>query len=345
MSAAEPDGSPIADHELGAFFSDLADCRRVILAVSGGPDSTALLLLAGRWRAAQRKGPDLIAATVDHGLRPEAMAEAAMVAELAAKLGLPHHILAWTGEKPATGLQEAARAARYRLLLGLAGEQGADAIATAHTQDDQAETLLMRIVRGSGLSGLAGIKRKSARDGVALLRPFLDVAKARLTATLRAAGVAFAEDPSNEDPRFTRVRLRRLGSELAAEGLDGARLAGLARRLARADAALEAVVDEWLAGLSRRPWPEAGPVELDAGALFRLPDEISIRMLARAIERAGDEGPVELGKLEALHSAFAQSHAGNRSLKRTLAGAAVSLEGDALAVTRAPARHNRPGQP
>ena len=344
MPAAEPDGGPIADHELGALFSDFADCRRVILAVSGGPDSTALLLLAGRWRATERKGPDLVVATIDHGLRPEAKAEAAMVAKLAAAHGMPHHILAWTEKKPSTGLQEAARAARYRLLLGLARKEGADAIATAHTQDDQAETMLMRIARGSGLSGLAGIKRKSARDGVTLLRPLLDVAKSRLTATLQAAGATFAEDPSNEDPRFTRVRLRRLGAELAAEGLDGARLAGLAHRLARADAALEAVVDEWLAGLSRRPWPEAGPVELDAAALFKLPDEISIRVLARAIERAGDEGPVELGKLEALHGALAESHAGNRTLKRTLAGAAVSLEGGALAVTRAPARHSRTGR-
>jgi tRNA(Ile)-lysidine synthase len=204
--------------------------------------------------------------------------------------------------------------------------------------------MLMRIARGSGLPGLAGIKRKSERDGVALLRPLLAVAKTRLTATLHAAGIAFAEDPSNEDPRFTRVRLRRLGAELAAEGLDGARLAGLARRLARADAALEAVVDERLAGLSRRPWPEAGPVELDAAALFKLPDEISIRMLARAIERAGDEGPVELGKLETLYGALVESHAGNRALKRTLAGAAVSLEGDVLTVTRAPARHSRTGR-
>ncbi len=341
MPAAERDGGPITGHELASLFSNLADCRRVILAVSGGPDSTALLLLAERWRAAQRKRPDLIVGTVDHGLRPEAKAEAAMVAKLAAKLGLPHHILVWSGEKPSTGLQEAARAARYRLLLGLARATGADAIATAHTEDDQAETMLMRIVRGSGLAGLAGIKPKSTWEGVALVRPFLGVPKARLIATLRQAGVPFAEDPSNEDPRFTRVRLRRLGSELAAEGLDGTRLATLARRLARADAALEAVVDELLAGISRHPWPQAGPVELDAAALYRLPGEILIRLLQRAIDHVGDEGPVELGKLEVLHAALEEAHVGNQPLKRTLAGAAVSLDRDHLVVTRAPARKSR----
>ncbi len=341
MPAAERDGGPIAGHELVSLFLDLADCRRVILAVSGGPDSTALLLLAERWRAAQRKGPDLIVGTVDHGLRPEAKAEAAMVATLAAKLGLPHHTLVWPGEKPSTGLQEAARAARYQLLLGLACATSADAIATAHTEDDQAETMLMRIARGSGLAGLAGIKPKSAREGVALVRPFLGVPKARLMATLSAAGISFAEDPSNEDPRFTRVRLRRLGAELAAEGLDGARLATLARRLARADAALEAVVDELLAGVSRRPWPRVGPVELDAAALFRLPGEIRIRLLQRAIDQVGDEGPVELGKLEVLHAGLEEAHAGNRPLKRTLAGAVMSLDRDLLLVTRAPARKSR----
>lgn len=341
MPAAEPEREPVSEHELVSLFSDLAHCRRVILAVSGGPDSTALLVLARRWRGGRRTGPRLVVATVDHRLRPESKAEAAEVATLAARLGLPHQILVWSGEKPATGLQEAAREARYRLLGRLAKKIGADAIATAHTLDDQAETVLMRLARGSGLAGLAGIKRKTMRDGVALLRPLLDVPKTKLIATLKEADIAFAEDPSNENPAFTRVRLRRLAPVLAAEGITAARLASMARRLARADQALDAVADELFAEMGRNSKRRGGLVEIDAGVLFRLPDEVAIRALGRVIGRTGDEGPVELGKVEDLYFALAEARRSDARLKRTLAGAAVSLDRARLAVERAPARRGR----
>jgi tRNA(Ile)-lysidine synthase len=344
VPVAEPGHEPVSEHELDSLFSELARYRRVILAVSGGPDSTAMLVLARLWRGQRRTGPRLVVATVDHRLRPESKAEAAEVARLAARLGMPHEILTWSGEKPATGLQEAARDARYRLLGRLANKIGADAIATAHTLDDQAETMLMRLARGSGLAGLAGIKQKTARDGVALLRPLLGVPKARLVATLRTADIAYAEDPSNEDGAFTRVRLRRLAPALAAEGITAARLASVARRLARADRALEAVVDELFAEKGGNSKRRGGPVGFDAGVLFKLPDEVAIRALGRAIDRAGDEGPVELGKLEDLYFALVEAYRGKQGLKRTLAGAAASLARGRLTVVRAPARRSRLGR-
>ncbi len=340
MPAAEARAAPVGDGELPALFSDFEPYRRVVLAVSGGPDSTALLWLARRWRDARPRAPELVVATIDHRLRPESEAEAAGVAKLARTLGLKHHTLVWEGRKPKTGLQQAARTARYRLLIELANRLGADAIATAHTRDDQAETVLIRLSRGSGLSGLAGMRRISERDRIAILRPLLDLPKARLIATLNKARLAYAEDPTNRDPRFARVRMRKLAPALAAEGLDAARLALVAKRLARADAALAATADAaeaqaLIAAPGRRE------TVFNAVALFTFPAEIALRVLGRAIDAIGNEGPVELGKLESLFQALAASHAGGRRLKRTLAGAAVTLAGPRLTITRAPARRGR----
>jgi tRNA(Ile)-lysidine synthetase-like protein len=157
------DNAPVAESELPALFDDFANSRRTLLAVSGGPDSTALLVLAARWRAKRANGPDLIAATIDHKLRAAAKAEAKAVAKLAGKLGIPHRILEWKGRKPATGVQEAAREARFAMFSALAKEIGADTLMTAHTRDDQAETVLHRMGRGSGIGGLAGIRRVHQR--------------------------------------------------------------------------------------------------------------------------------------------------------------------------------------
>jgi tRNA(Ile)-lysidine synthase len=338
VRAAERESTPLADAELPALFADLSERKRVLLAVSGGPDSTALLVLAARWRG-KRAAPELIAATIDHGLRREAKKEAAAVGKLAKKLGVSHRTLKWTGKKPASGLQAAARDARYRLLVGLARKIGADAIVTAHTRDDQAETVLHRLARGSGLAGLAGIRRKSERDGVALLRPFLDLPKTRLVATLYAAKIPFAEDPTNRDPRFLRTRMRALAPRLAAEGLDAARLAGVARRLGRADAAIEAAVQEARGRLSRG-WSNGGPIEFNAAELFALPAEVGIRLLGGAVRAAGGGARIELAKLEALYEELAAGAAANQRIKRSLGGAVAALEPTGVAVRRAPPRRD-----
>ena len=149
----------IAPSETKALFSGLHAFPVIALAVSGGPDSTALMLLAARWRDSLRTKPKLIAVTVDHGLRKESKGEAAAVARLARKLNIPHRTVRWNGRKPSTGVQEKARAARYRLLGEAAQKAGAAHILTAHTLDDQAETVLIRMSRGSGLTGLGAMTR------------------------------------------------------------------------------------------------------------------------------------------------------------------------------------------
>lgn len=341
MSAAD---KAVSAAEANALFSDIADMLAVVLAVSGGADSTALMVLAARWAKARKRKPKLVAVTVDHGLRAEARREALAVGRLARKLGLAHRTLRWTGRKPKTGLQQAARTARYRLLSQAARKAGAAAIVTAHTRDDQAETMLIRMSRGSGVSGLGAMARRSTLpgdDNIALIRPLLDLPKTRLIATLEAAKVSFAEDSSNRDPRFTRVRLRTLMPALAAEGLDARRLAVLARRLRRADAALEFAVDKAMAELV---WQGTTPgsVTMEAAGLARLPSEVALRLIGRAIARAGDEGPVELAKLESLKSALdAVLETKNVHLRRSLAGAIVTLSGGRVTVERAPARRRK----
>ena len=239
----DDDHSPISAQHAKRLFADWKAVPAIILAVSGGPDSIALMWLAARWRRALARGPRLIAVTVDHGLRAEAAREARDVKRLARTLDLPHRTLRWTGAKPKSGLPAAARSARYRLLAQAARANGATHILTAHTRDDQAETLLMRLVRGSGIAGLAAMARQTEREGVLLARPFLQVAKSQLIATLTKAKVGFADDPTNHDTHFTRPRIRAVMPVLAAEGGDARNLARLASRLARANAAVEVLAD------------------------------------------------------------------------------------------------------
>ncbi len=339
--------APFLAAELKALFSDLEHLPVLVLAVSGGPDSTALMMLAARWRKTLKTKPALIAVTIDHGLRKEAKREAANVARLARKLGLAHRTLRWTGRKPKTGLQEAARVVRYRLLADAARNAKASHILTAHTRDDQAETVLIRMSRGSGVSGLAAMARISALPGasegqIELVRPLLDIPKARLVASLRAAKFSFADDPSNRDPRFTRARLRGLMDELAREGLDARRFALLALRLKRADMAIEAVVDRAEAELAH-PATAPDAIAFDATRYGTLPAEIALRLIGRAVARAGDEGPVELAKLEALKAALdVARNGGNARFRRSLAGAIVTLRTGQITVERAPPRRGRP---
>jgi tRNA(Ile)-lysidine synthase len=343
VSAA--DTRPVSLAEARNLFAQFSDQKTILIAVSGGPDSTALLWLAARWRATHRSGPAIAAVTVDHGLRAESAREARGVKRFAQGLGIAHRTLRWTGAKPATGIQEAARDARHALIAGAAKKAGARHVLTAHTLDDQAETVLLRLLHGSGPAGLQAMMRIAPYPGetaLALSRPLLAVPKARLVATLRQAGIAFADDPSNRDPRYTRPRLRQLMPLLAAEGLSAARLGQLARRLQRAEAALRRAVIEASKSVSLSPWGEGARVTFDRARFAALPDEIALRLLAQAVGHAGDEGPVELGKLEALFAALSEAPAGT-AFRRTLAGAMVTRRDDALVIERAPARRGRPG--
>jgi tRNA(Ile)-lysidine synthase len=344
----EDNDLPITLAEAKHLFADWAAAPALVLAVSGGPDSVAMMWLAARWRRALRKGPRLVAVTVDHGLRKEAAREARDVKHLAGSLDLPHRTLRWTDAKPARGVPAAAREARYRLLAQAARESGATHVLTAHTRDDQAETLLMRMARGSGIAGLGAMLRQSQRDGIVLARPLLQIPKARLVATLGKARIGFADDPTNRDTAFTRPRLRELMPALAAEGFDTRNLARLASRLARANAALELLADGAERYLALRA-PGAVPSGFDAAAFAALAEEIRIRLLLRAIDRVGHEGPAELGKVEALSAALQQACAEKAPakrrirLKQTLAGALVSLVDGRIRIEPAPPRRRRPG--
>ena len=341
MSAAE--AAPISVAEAKTLFAGLAQSPALVIAVSGGPDSTALLVLAARWRAALKHGPQILAVTIDHGLRPESAREARAVKRLAGRLGVRHRALRWTGRKPTTGLQEAAREMRYSLLAAAARSAGARHILTGHTLDDQAETVLIRMARGSGVTGLCAMARETKLDGLTLVRPLLHLPKARLIATLDAIGLSFADDPSNQNPRFTRSRVRRLMPALAEEGLDAARLAQLARRLRRAEATIEFTVDAAAQAVGNPAWTSGAPIEFDAEKFGGLPEETALRLLGRAIAQTGDEGPVQLGKLEALFEALQMARTGAR-LRRTLAGAIVTLAGGRLMVERAPPRSFKKGR-
>ncbi|WP_027545574.1 tRNA lysidine(34) synthetase TilS [Bradyrhizobium sp. WSM2254] len=355
---SDDDNSPISVREAKQLFAKLKSAPALVLAVSGGPDSIALMWLAARWRRSLARGPLLTVVTVDHGLRSEAAREAREVKRLATELGLPHRTLHWRGAKPKTGLPAAAREARYRLLVQAARSAGASHVLTAHTRDDQAETLLMRLVRGSGLAGLSAMARLTPRDGIVLARPLLDVPKARLIATLKRAKIGFADDPTNRDTAFTRPRLRALLPQLAAEGGDARSLARLAGRLARANAAVEVLTDGAERFLRLRDRDDAphgpGMRSFEAGAFATLPEEVRLRLLLRAINALGHEGPAELGKVETLMAVLDQAILdqdmaaspraaanGRPVLKQTLAGALISLAGGRIQIAPAPARRRR----
>ncbi|MCA1540946.1 tRNA lysidine(34) synthetase TilS [Bradyrhizobium sp. NBAIM32] len=348
---SDDDDSPISAREARRLFAGLRDAPALVLAVSGGPDSVALMWLAARWQRSLARGPQITVVTIDHGLRPEAAREAREVKRLAAALGLPHRTLSWRGEKPKTGLPAAAREARYRLLAQAARAAGASHVLTAHTRDDQAETLLMRLFRGSGLAGLSAMAPFTERDGIVLARPLLDVPKSQLIATLRRARIGFAEDPTNRDTAYTRPRLRALLPLLAAEGGDARNLARLAARLARANAAVEVLADgaeRFLRLRDRGDAPQASVRSFEAATFAALPEEVRLRLLLRAINALGHEGPAELGKVETLMSVLDRAIAGPGAaatgrpvLKQTLAGALISLAGGRIQIAPAPARRRK----
>lgn len=251
------------------------------LAVSGGPDSLAMLLLA----AAARPG-EVEAATVDHGLRPESRAEAEMVATLCETLGVPHATLAIEWDLPPTrAIQEQARSVRYGALAAWLRDRELGALLTAHHLDDQAETMLMRLNRGSGVRGLAGMRRRSPLPGdpdQLLVRPLLGWRRCELEEICAMAGVSPATDPSNEDAKFERVRIRR--GLAGADWLDQQAIARSASHCADADDAVEwAASIEWSRSVTRR----------EDEFLYRpsdAPAEIVRRIVARAVAELGTEG-------------------------------------------------------
>lgn len=322
---------PVTADEIETLFAGLDEARGIVAAVSGGPDSTCLMHLFAVWRRARSGRPPVTVATVDHRLRPESGREARLVARWAQELGFRHKLLVWEGDKPQTGVQEAARTERYRLLVELVHKIGASHLATAHTLDDQAETVVMRLMRGTGVGGLGGMRPELKRNGVLLVRPFLTLPKARLLATCTAANWPYLDDPSNADPRFTRARLRsRVMPLLAEEGLSAERLAILAERARRDADALDEHAEAVLAASRLRGEGDmvGERLDLDAARLAAEPDAILLRVIARAIMAVLGERtrPARLERFEArilgdLRGALAHG----KAMRLNLGGALLQL--------------------
>lgn len=332
--------APIGDEEASQLFSLWNSATGVLIAVSGGPDSIALLGLAARWRAggAQTR---LMSATFDHGLRPDSAREARAVGDFSRRLGIDHHTLAWIGDKPTSGIQERAREARYDTLSRLALFNEISHLAVAHHQGDQAETVLLRMAAGTGVAGLAGMGKTAMRGGLVVHRPFLNLRKQRLIDTCRAHGWLFIEDPTNENDRFARVRWRALAPSLEAEGLTSDRLTLLAGRARRADEALEGMVDAWLAAHPPASFRHA--LILRIADWREAPAELRVRVLGRLIAQVASAGadvvPERLERLERLHDDLERAVDAKLPLSRNLRGVLVRADrGGALSFAPEPPR-------
>lgn len=273
--------TPLSPGEFARLLDRLGPFERsptIAVAVSGGADSLALAILADGW--AREKRGRVVALTVDHGLRPNSTDEARQVGIWLRVLGIDHHILTWEANKPVTGIQAAARTARHALLLEWCRQAGVVHLLMAHQRDDQIETLLLRIGRGSGVDGLAGMAPVVERRHARILRPLLTVPRARLVALLVAKRHPWVDDPSNQDLRYGRARLRNWLARQPTEDLPATGIAASARRLARARRSLEMLTNSHLA-----KWVMLHPAGFAhcERALLSGPDEIVIRSLARVL--------------------------------------------------------------
>jgi tRNA(Ile)-lysidine synthase len=272
-------------------------------------------------RQSRALGVGIAAVTLDHGLRPEAEGEIALVAKYCAKHGLAHHVLTWSWDGRGN-LQDAARKARYHAIAELAGREGWDAVALGHTQDDVAESFLMRLSRAAGVDGLAAMERDFSRDGMRWLRPLLAVGRAELRQYLQAEGVDWAEDPSNQDPHFTRVQARQALKALDPIGLDAPRLARVAQNMAKTRSALDEIAR---AEAKRCMRVEAGDVLLDV--TDPLSAEITRRLFTTALRfvSGAPYAPREDGVCHAT--------------AELMAGRAVTLAGCYMSADRSDRRH------
>ena len=296
-SAERCDAISVGDAD--AALAMLASFDTILLAVSGGSDSMALLELVAEWRGRRRSltalsVPQVFVATVDHGLRPESADEACFVAARCTALGLPHTTLLWSGSKSRNGLANHAREARYRLLqahLDALVTKGLCAVVTAHTRDDQAETVLMRLARGSGCEGLSAMAPSrpiTEGSSVQLLRPLLDFTKLRLAATLAERRLSWREDSSNGDDRFERVRVRRAMPTLAGIGLTSVALTRSARRMQATSDALKYADQAFVESIGLSFNDEVF-ASFDGAPFAMAPSLLRARLMARLIRRFGGE--------------------------------------------------------
>lgn len=248
---------------------------KTAVAVSGGGDSMALALLL------KSVGHDILALTVDHGLRAESRAEAERVHTLLTARGIPHEILTWQGAKPQTHIQERARDARYDLLLKKCREENIKTLAVAHNLEDQIETFWMRLSKGSGLTGLAAMAPVRHVEGIDIIRPLLTFTRAELRDYCRAENLDYIDDPSNTDAKYLRVKLRAFEDTLAAEGLSPQRLSQTLQKLEDSRAALQWLTDQAYAAAVEEG---ADAITLNAATLKNYPAVTRHAVLSRIIQ-------------------------------------------------------------
>ncbi|MDS9466485.1 tRNA lysidine(34) synthetase TilS [Paracoccus sp. MBLB3053] len=321
----DPDGCPKADpvvDQVGANLTRLAgDLSRIGIALSGGGDSTALMHLAHRWAG----GRQLFAATVDHGLRPEAAQEAHEAHQAASRLGIPHATLLWRRDTKAGNLMAAARDARLRLLSGWARRNDLEAVLLGHTIDDQAETILMRLARGSGVDGMAGMAEIRGAFGMRWVRPMLGVSRSELRDWLMGQGIGWIEDPSNENDDYDRVRIRKAIGLL---DLPARQLAQSAANMAMARDALQ----DFAAQIAKGANAALGSLQLSLTSFRRAPLEIRRRLLVAGLRFvSGADYPPRREAI--LHALVAL----NTAPRITLDGVIVEPRGDLLRFIREPA--------
>jgi len=314
--------------DLGALFGPVAGAKKLALAVSGGPDSLALMLLANEWRDVS--GTELVVYSLDHGLRPEAANEVAMVLAEAAKLGIEARGLKWDGEKPETGIQASARKARYSMMAAAMVTDDAELLLTAHHLGDQAETVLMRLAHGSGIEGLRGMDQFARVECCDIFRPLLGVDPEDLAEVVAEAGLTPATDPSNRDRHYERVRWRQIVPALEELGLEPRRFGRFAERMGWASALVEEVAEDVRAGLVQSA--EGGGYRLAHSQFAKLNPLIEARLLGQLLKDAsGDPREPPLGALETL---CGKLRAGESLKPTTLHGCIVSSDGEAIAIVR-----------
>ena len=288
----------------------------VAVAVSGGSDSLSLSLLANNW--AEKRGVRIVALTVDHRLREESADEAKWVHEVLTKHGMEHEILTYTGELPVSNVEAEARKYRYDMLFDYANKNGVDCLFIAHNQDEQRETFFLNLARGSGLYGLCGMPSIVDRDGVYVVRPMLGFTKDEIKEYLESLEQKWVEDPSNQDTKYARVRIRNLKTFIDELGLTSDRLAKTISSLERARDAIEFFVDECV---KKNLSMMGHDFILDRYGLLLYPDEVCLRVLAKVIKSiSGKDYPPRFDSLERVFDSIKNGTLGGG---QTLAGLKV----------------------
>ena len=326
--AAAPALTPDDFAELMQAAGPFPVAPRMAVGLSGGPDSMTLTSLARRW-VAERLGT-LTALTVDHGLRPESAAEARQVAAWCAEADVAHETLVWRGIKPRKGIQAAARDARYGLLSDWCRRNACTELLVGHTENDQAETFLLRMNRGSGVDGLAAMPLVAYRDGLRLIRPLLTVSRARIAATVAAQNLVPVTDPGNADRRYARVRLRDTVADLETQGISAHSIAGTARVFGTLRAARETRI----AGLAREiaQLHAEGYAEIDRVALVAADPDSARGLVSVLIHAVG--GQDYAARRERLDRLMGHILGGAAFRPRTLGRCVIGLRQESLVIRR-----------